>query len=209
MKEISTFFLLLLLSISATTALAQTNSNSNQADQIEENSTMTDSKEIDPNRVFASKQEKFNLCLGMLKEYYDALDNRAEKSFALLLVIIGWIFTSEAARKSLAKESVVFWGSIITLTCAISFVSYNIYHYLERFIEIQETIEELDYADVKYFTRYRMPENVLPNYLTPVLILYFFIIFLLFHIRYNLLSLFSSSNPKNVSGSGENTCAKS
>ncbi len=209
MKEISTFFLILLLSFSATIALAQTNSN--QANQIGKNSTVLDSKKIHTyhNRYIASKKEKFDLCLGMLKEYYDALDSRAEKSFALLLVVIGWIFTSEAARKSLAKEPVVFWGSIITLTCAIAFVSLNLYHYLERFREIQKTIEELNYANVKYFTRYRMPENVLQNYLTPVLILYFFIIFLLFHLRYNLLSLFSSSKPKNGSGSGENTCVKS
>ncbi len=206
MKKISTFFLFLLI-ISATTALAQTKSK--QADQIGKNTMFKNSKEIYPNRVLASKKEKFDLCLGMLKGYYDALDSRIEKSFALLLVVIGWIITSDTARKSLAEETVLFWGAIITLTFAILFIAFNIFHFLERFREIQNTIEELDYANFKYFTRYRMPNNILPIYLAPVLILYFFIMLLLFHTKYNLLSLFSSSKLKGSGESGEKKYDKS
>lgn len=183
MKVSIILFLALLL------AMALAEQSSNHTNQTKMKSTVLLSKEISLSNEFANKKEKFDLCLGMLKEYYNALDSRTEKSFALLIVVIGWLITSDTARKSLSEDSTCFWAAIVTLTAAILFLVYNTSHFLDRFREIQDTIEKLNYVDHKYFTRYRMPDNILLSYLAPVLILYFFIVLLLIQIRYNLLRL--------------------
>ena len=180
MKNINAVCLILFLTCCMAAAATQTG----PAESIPE-----PAKAQAPAQGGASTKEKFDLCLGMLKGYYDALDSRIEKSVALLLVVIGWLITSETARKSLTKEAALFWGVIIALTLSIGFLYFNISHFLDRFREIQGYAEQLNYVERKYFVRYQMPNRILPVYLMPVLILYSFILLLLFQIRYNFLSL--------------------
>ena len=137
------------------------------------------------------RKEKFHLCLGMLKEYYSLLDSRVEKSFALLIVVIGWITTSETARKTISEEKVWFWAALATLTAAILFLCINISHLLHRFRDIQATVEQLNYVEISYFSRYRMPDYILLVYLAPIMILYVFIALLLMHLRFKIFSISS------------------
>lgn len=181
-------------------AVVLANANLNQTEKVgKHSSVMVNDRTVDYNYESATKKEKFNLCLGMLKNYYNALDSRVEKSFALLIIVIGWIITSETARKTLAEETVWFWAAIFTLTSAVLFLGINISHFLDRFREIQSTIEQLNYVDYKYFTRYRMPQNILPSYLAPVIILYVFIMLLLFHLRFKIFSFLSIFRTKDGS----------
>lgn len=200
MKDLIILFLASLLSFSTTVALAE--KISAQTKQTKMRSTMLLTKQNPQSDELANKKEKFDLCLGMLKEYYNALDSRVEKSFALLIVVIGWLITSDAARKSLSEESTLFWSAIVVLTAAMLFLVFNISHFLDRFREIQDTIENLNYVDNEYFTRYRMPDNILPSYLAPVLILYSFIMLLLVQIRYNMLRLICQKKDSSREGVG-------
>lgn len=139
---------------------------------------------IDP---IATTKERFDICLGMLKSYYDAMDGRVEKSFGLLLVVLGWLITSETARKSLESDPSLFWSALITLTLLIIYLSMNIFHFMGRFREIERTTLALNYVSPEYWARYRMPPNILWAYIAPIAIMYAFIVIMLFNIRYQFL----------------------
>jgi hypothetical protein len=141
----------------------------------------------------ATIKEKFDLGIGMLKGYYDGLETRAERTAVLLVGVVGWLITSQTARDSLAKNRPLFLGAVLSLTVFLVMSWANISHFLKRFREIQSEVEDLEYVDPKYFTRYRMPERIhgipiLYIYMTPILILYIFILLLLFHIRFNFFT---------------------
>jgi len=140
-----------------------------------------------------SKKDKFELGLEMLKGYRADLQDRLEKSGALLIVAIGWLITSDTARKSLAKQPLLFWGGATTLTVLIIMYCLTIYHFIDRFQKIQMTVESLAYVDPNYFSRYQMPNTLffLPvhfSYILPVFFLYVFALLILNHIRRGLIS---------------------
>lgn len=150
---------------------------------------MTNESQIDDK---ASKKEKFNLSLEMLKGYHDGLESRVEKSTALLMIVLGWLLTSDTARKSLANNEILFWGGIITLTILIIMYCLNVYHFLRQFRKIEEKVNKLDYIDQEYLVRYKMPETlfglpILSIYLAPGLVFYIFILILLFLTKYGFL----------------------
>ena len=141
----------------------------------------------------ATKKEKFDLGIGMLKGYYDGLETRAERTAVLLVGVVGWLITSQTARESLAKNRLLFLSAVLSLTVFLLMSWANISHFLKRFREIQSEVEDLKYVDPKYFARYRMPKSIhaipiLYIYMMPILILYIFILLLLFHIRYNFFT---------------------
>ena len=138
-----------------------------------------------------SRKEKFELGIEMLKGYRTDLQDRFEKSAALLIIAIGWLITSDTARNSLAKESRLFWGGVAVLTALIVMYCVTIYHFIERYKEVQTTVESLAYVDPAYFARYQMPATLflVPVhfiYIIPVLFLYLFILMILFQIKLRL-----------------------
>ena len=141
----------------------------------------------------ATTKEKFDLGIGMLKGYYDGLETRVERAAVLLVGVVGWLITSQTARDSLAKSWILFWSAVLGITVVSIYLWVNISHFLKRFREIQTNVEDLNYADPKYFTRYRMPTKLygIPIryiYLMPLLGIYALILLLLFGIRFNLLT---------------------
>jgi len=139
-----------------------------------------------------SKKEKFELGLEMLKGYRGDLQDRFEKSSALLIIVIGWLITSDTARKSLANKASLFWGGVTILTALIAMYCLTIYHFIERFKEIQATVQSLAYVDQMYFARYQMPDTLflVPvhfSYMLPVIFLYVVILILLLQIKRGLI----------------------
>ena len=140
-----------------------------------------------------TKKEKFELGLEMLKGYRTDLQDRFEKSAALLIVTMGWLITSNIARKSLANHTLLFWSGVFILTALILMYCLTIYHFIERFKKIQSTVESLAYVDPIYFTRYQMPDRLflIPvhfSYILPVLFLYVSILIMLIQIRRGSMS---------------------
>jgi len=139
-----------------------------------------------------SKKEKFELGLEMLKGYRADLQDRFEKSSALLILVIGWLITSDTARKSLANKASLYWSGLTILSALIVMYCLTIYHFIQRFREIQETVQSLAYVDPTYFARYQMPDTVflLPvhfSYMLPVIFLYLAILILLIQIKRGLI----------------------
>ena len=117
------------------------------------------------------------------------LQDRLEKSIGLLIIVIGWLITSETARKSLVSNSPLWWGSVAVLTALMVMYCLTISNYVGHFRQIQSTIEGLDYMDSQYLTQYRMPDKIfyLPaefSYITPIGAMYIVIVLILLQIKY-------------------------
>ena len=140
----------------------------------------------------ASTKEKFDLGIGMLKGYYDGLETRVERTTVLLVGVVGWLITSQTARTSLAQSSILFWSAVFGITVFSIYSTMNISHFLKRFWEIQQRVEDLKYVDPRYFSRYQMPKRLYGFpikliYLMPVLAIYALILLLLIGIRFSIL----------------------
>lgn len=136
----------------------------------------------------ASAKEKFDLGVAMLKSYYEALENRVERTALILVGVVGWLITSPATRESLAKNPALVAGAIMALTVLLIMSWANISHFLSRFREIQKSVEDLNYTDPAFFARYRMPDRIrkIPMpliYLMPLLVLYVLLVVMLLQIR--------------------------
>jgi hypothetical protein len=139
----------------------------------------------------ATVKEKFDLGIQMLKGYYDALESRAERTAVLLVGVVGWLIASPSSRESLTKYRPLFYGAILGLTVFLVMTGFNISHFIKRFREVQSNVEDLNYAEPKDFTRYRMPPRlhgipVFLIYMSPILVLYVLILLLLFYVRFKL-----------------------
>jgi hypothetical protein len=137
----------------------------------------------------ATTKVKFDLGLEMLRGYRADLQDRLEKSVGLLVIVMGWLITSETARKSLSSNSFLWWGSVAVLTALMVMYCLTIFNFIEHFRYIQSTIDGLEYMKPEYSTRYRMPEKIfyLPvelSYIAPVTSVYSVIVLILVQIKY-------------------------
>lgn len=181
MKGVKKIFLVLLLVSCVAAVLTQINCSSVQSGN---------NSNSQPIQYKGTDKDRFDRSMEMLKGYYDAIESRIEKTIALLLVLVGWLITSDTARKSMKNDLALFWGAIITLTLLILFLVFNIYHFLDNFIKLRKSAVQLDYIEAEYFVRYpEMSMWFLFVYLAPVLFFYAFILMLLFQLKYNFLSL--------------------
>jgi|SRR5919205_2766233 hypothetical protein len=141
----------------------------------------------------ASTKEKFELGLEMLKGYRSDLQDRFEKSTALMMIVVGWLITSKDARTSIAESPLLFWGSVVIMTASMAMYCLTVYNFIRRFREIQRTVEALGYMETPYYTRFRMPDKIFSSplafsYIAPLLPAYVFILLILFQARYSLFS---------------------
>ena len=176
MKVIRTVWFMSLIAFCIATAVAQDSASSSSA-----------ANDVATNRV------KFELGLEMLRGYRADLQDRLEKSAALLIIVIGWLITSETARKSIASNSFLFWGGVVILTALMFMYCLTIYNFIGHIRYIGETIKDLGYMEPKYFTRYYFPDRVFSapvpfSYIAPILSLYICILLLLFQIKYRFIS---------------------
>lgn len=149
----------------------------------------------------ASEKDKFEIGLEMLKDYRADLQDRLEKSTALLIVVIGWLITSETARKSINKKPLLFWGGVVVLTVLMIAYCLTIYNFVGHFRKIQTSVESLGYVEKAYLVRYQMPDKIFYtpaefSYIVPVLAFYVFILLILLQIKYDFIDLEEKTNTK-------------
>lgn len=172
MKLIRKTFLVALFAFCTATAMAQDSAILSSSDQAAK----------------ASQKVKFELGLEMLRGYRADLQDRLEKSIGLLVIVIGWLITSDTARKSLAANSFLWWGSVVVLTALLIMYCGTIFNFIGNFRKIENTIQELGYIDTGFeLTRYQMPDRLhLPVqsfYIAPIASMYVVIILILIQIK--------------------------
>lgn len=172
MKLIRKTFVVALFAFCTATAMAQEPSISSSGDQ--------------PTK--ASQRVKFELGLEMLRGYRADLQDRLEKSIGLLIIVIGWLITSDTARKSLASNSFLWWGSVVVLTALLIMYCGTIFNFIGNVRKIENAIQGLGYIDAGFeLTRYQMPDRfhlpVQSFYIAPIASMYIVIILILIQIK--------------------------
>lgn len=124
----------------------------------------------------ATDKERFDLCITMLKGYYDALEGRVGTSIGFFVVVIGWLITSQGAREAIAKRGWFLGSALGMLTVTLVFYGLNIAHWIHRWREIRAYTDALGYVEPRFYARYDLPNWAFMAYFTPVALLYTFVV---------------------------------
>lgn len=126
-------------------------------------------------RVYgALDKERFDLCMTMLKSYYEGLEARVAGTITALLVATGWLIGSDAARNALQADPWLCGVAIVTLTTALLMYGANVEHWVRRWREIRGHATSLHYMEERFFARYELPPWTGFAYFLPPLLLYVF-----------------------------------
>src|SRR6476660_1348364 len=136
----------------------------------------------------ATTKAKFELGIEMFRGYRGDLQDRLEKSVGLLIIVVGWLITSETARKSLSSNPFLWWGSFAILTALLIMYWLTISNFVTHCRDIQKAIDDLHYMESQYLTRYRMPDKIFGvpvelSYIAPFAAIYIVIVLILIQIR--------------------------
>ncbi len=134
-----------------------------------------DSQNVSQSHFLASDKERFDLCIAMLKAYYEALEGRAGTFAGFLVVVIGWLITSEGARRAIAKERWFFGLALATLTLMLLLYAFNVTRWVQRWREIRSYVDALSYVEPRFYARYELVDWAWAAYFTPAALLYAFI----------------------------------
>jgi hypothetical protein len=136
-----------------------------------------DMPESAASRFQAKDKERFEQSIAMLKAYYDAIDSRMVQNITAYLVAIGWVITSQAVRDLLVKTR-VFYLVVFTIVTLFAMYVVNIFHWVERWEEIQTLVGNLSFIEDQYYSRYKLPSYTRFTYVAPVAILGILLLFL-------------------------------
>ena len=124
----------------------------------------------DTSNVKATNKERYEQSISMLKAYYDAIESRLVQNITAYLAAIGWVITSQTARESLTETRVFYLVICVLVSVFVMYVA-NIFHYVQRWREIRETVVRLAYIEHEYFARYDLPGYTRFTYVIPVAVL--------------------------------------
>jgi hypothetical protein len=121
----------------------------------------------------ATNKERFDLCIAMLKSYYDAIEARFSGTMAFMVIVIGWLVTSESTRNALRANSWLRHATVGALSLLMLLYAWNIDHWLNRWREIRGYTESLNYIEPPFYSRYHsIPSLTWYTYMVPVIALY-------------------------------------
>jgi len=120
----------------------------------------------------ARDSERFDLCIGMLKAYYEALEGRAVTFAGFLVAVIGWLITSMPARTAIHNNVRLLGLGISTLTILMAAYVLNVARWLNRWREIRGYLEALHYIEPRFYARYELVKWAAPAYVLPLAVLY-------------------------------------
>lgn len=136
----------------------------------------------------ATKKERFDLGIEMMKAYYDAIEARMYGSVTLMVVVIGWLLVSDSTRRALSKSCLLVVFFFFALTGVLLLYAGNISHWIGRWQYIRKNVVELDYMEPKFYTRYeRLGPHPEITYVMPMLLIYLVAVMLLGAIGAGLL----------------------
>lgn len=104
----------------------------------------------------ASDKEKFELLHGMLIKYYDGLFDGTMKAAGVLVIVAGWIATSDSLSNLLNRSIWLRYFGVAAVVFAyalflrVAYLAYKISNDTFRHLE------ELDYMDSRYYAYQRI-----------------------------------------------------
>lgn len=98
-----------------------------------------------------TSKEQFDLLYERLKFYHDSAIDAVFKVTASLLVVIGWVTTSDSARKTLATDGMLRWcASAAVVLLALQFIA-GAWRSASRSHRITGQLDDLAYMPTGYY----------------------------------------------------------
>jgi hypothetical protein len=141
----------------------------------------------EPKDAIATDKEKFDVLYKSLADYSDKFVGRLLSVMGFQLVGLGWVITSEPARKFFANSEVGAIGTIIiSLALALSFVP-SIYRVWNSHKHALRLLLQLNYMSEEFYQQHVLPNWYLPVAIAIVLVLYLACAVLIAHWQWTIL----------------------
>ena len=113
--------------------------------------------EPDRPRDRATPKERNDILVDQLKEYYAGIIDFEFKQGAVLLLILGWLLSTEAARKVMAADWAARAGVCSAALLLTAFHAVWVWRYYARSARVYARIAELKYIDTQDIESRRIP----------------------------------------------------
>ena len=110
-----------------------------------------------PERTQATPKERNDLLVDQLKEYYAGVIDFEFKHATVLTLIVGWLLSSETARKTLAADRVAAVGVCAVVLLLTAFHAVWVWRFYARSARAYARIVELKYVDTRDIESRRIP----------------------------------------------------
>jgi len=114
--------------------------------------------------VTASPKEKFTLLLEMLKFYYGSPLDGLVRTSAILVVIAGWMASSESVQRQLCLNPKLRWWGLALIVVGEMIYLYIAWRVYFRSKATFELLKEVAYMEDRYYANYRIPGHVIAAY---------------------------------------------
>jgi len=112
----------------------------------------------------ASPKEKFTLLFEMLKFYYSSPLDGLVRTSAILLVVAGWMASSDAVQRQLDLNPWLRWWGLTLIAVGEGLYLYISWRVYLRSKITSRLLDELAYMETKYYANYRIPGRVMAAY---------------------------------------------
>jgi hypothetical protein len=104
----------------------------------------------------ATDKEKFELLYEMLRSYYQSLFDGTVKAAGVLLIIAGWVASSDSLRRELCLHHTIRWVAL-----ALPCVAFTLYLFIAIRIYVLSNsaaarLDALQYMDAGCYSNYRL-----------------------------------------------------
>jgi hypothetical protein len=119
----------------------------------------------------ATAKERFDLLYAKLKHHHDSALDSAFKFAGLLLLMIGWIVTSDSSRNFLKGDVFIRWGAITAILLGAVVYGVVALHVYQTAKKIVRYLDDLGYTLRLYYA------DLLPNpFIVTIFVIFNFIL---------------------------------
>lgn len=109
----------------------------------------------------ATQKEQHDLLIGLLKDHYTGLVSFEFSQAMILIVVIGWLITSESARSYIQNQPVIAYGMCAIGLMSTCFHAMWVYNFYRRSQAVFSHLAEMNYMPSEYFESRRIPRLTL------------------------------------------------
>jgi hypothetical protein len=102
-----------------------------------------------PPREQATLKERNDLLVALLKEHYSGLIDFEFKQGTVLTLVVGWILSSEVARRTFAADGIAAGAVCVSVALLAIFHAVWVRRFCARSEVVYKRIGELNYIDIK------------------------------------------------------------
>lgn len=113
----------------------------------------------------ATKKERNEILVCLLKEHYSGLIDFEFKHGGVLALIMGWLLSSDTARKTISNEQIAAWGICGTVLMLTFFHALWVWRFYQRSEAVYKTIDNLGYIIISDVESRRIPRFTILSFI--------------------------------------------